>query len=56
MRDRNGKVITNNNTNSNTLEDNLEISQLDLASNLSTSTEIDTKEKEPIRMSKRLTI
>ena len=38
-----------------TLEDNFENSDLDLASNLSSSTEIDTEEKEPIRRSKRLT-
>ena len=55
IRDENGKVFTNNNTNSNTLEDNMENSDLDLAKNLSSSAEIDTEEKEPIRRSKRLT-
>ena len=55
IRDENGKVFTDNNTNSNTLEDNFENSGLDLASSLSSSTEIDTEEKEPIRRSKRLT-
>ena len=55
IQDENGKVFTNNNTNSNTLEDNLENSDLDLAKNLSSSAEIDTEEKEPIRRSKRLT-
>ena len=55
IRDENGKVFTDNNTNPNTLEDNFENSDLDLASNLSSSTEIDTEEKEPIRRSKRLT-
>ena len=39
IRDENGKVFPDNNTNSNTLEDNVEISDLDLASNLSSSTE-----------------
>ena len=55
IRDENGKVFTNNTTNPNTLEDNFENSDLDLASNLSSSTEIDTEDKEPIRSSKRLT-
>ena len=55
FRDENGKVFTDKNTNSNTLEDNFESSDLDLASNLSSSTEIDTEEKDPIRRSKRLT-
>ena len=54
IRDENGKVFTDNNINSNTLEDNFENSDLDLASNLSSSTEINTEEKEPIRRSKRL--
>ena len=53
--DENGKVFTDNNTNPNTLEGNFENSDPDLASNLSSSTEIDTEEKEPIRRSKRLT-
>ena len=55
IRDGNDKVFTDNNTNSNTLEDNLENSDLSLASNLSSSTEIDTEEKNPIRRSTRLT-
>ena len=55
IRDKNGKVFTDYNTNSNTLEDNFENSDLDVASNLSSSTEIDTAEKESIRRSKRLT-
>ena len=55
IRDENGKVFTDNNTNPNTLEDNFENSDLDLASNLSSSTEIDTEEKKPKRRSKRLT-
>ena len=55
IRDDNGKVFTDNNANQNTLEDNFENSDLDLASNLSSSTEIDMEEKEPIRRSKRLT-
>ena len=55
IRDENGKVFTENNTNSSTLEDNFENSDLDLASNLSSSTEIDTEEKESLRRSKRLT-
>ena len=56
IRDENGKVFTDNNTNSNTLENNFANFDLDLASNLSSSTEIDTQEKDPIRRSKRLTI
>ena len=55
IRDENGKVFTDSNANSNTLEDNLENSDLDLASNLSSSTEIEAEEKEPIRRSKKLT-
>ena len=55
LRDENGKVLINNNFNQNALEDNFENSDLDLASNLSSSTEIDKEEKEPIRRSKRLT-
>ena len=35
IRDENGKVVTDSNTNSNTLEDNLKNSDLDSASNLS---------------------
>ena len=53
IRDENGKVLTDYNTNS--LAENLENSDLELASNLSSSTEIDTEEKEPVRRSKRLT-
>ena len=52
IRDENGKVFTDNNTNPNNLEDNFENSDLDLASNLSSSTEIDREENEPIRRSK----
>ena len=55
IRDENGEVFTDNDTNSNTLEDNFENLALDLASNLSSSTEIDTEIKESIRRSKRLT-
>ena len=55
IRDENSKVFTDNNANQNTLEDNFENSDLDLASNLSSSTEVDMEEKEPIRRSKRLT-
>ena len=57
IRDENGKVFTDNKPNPNKFEDNLENSELDLASNLSSSTEIETEEKEPlsIRRSKRLT-
>ena len=46
LRDENGKVLINNNSNQNALEDNFENSDLDL---------IDKEEKEPIRRSKRLT-
>ena len=55
IRDGNGKVFTDNNTKSKILEDNFENSDLDLACNLSSSTEIHTEEKDPIRRSKRLT-
>ena len=55
IRDEYGKVFTDNKPNPNTLEDNLEIYELDLASNLSSSTEIETEEKESIRRSIRLT-
>ena len=55
LRDENGKVLINNNSNQNALEDNFENSDLDLVSILSSSTEIDKEEKEPIRRSKRLT-
>ena len=55
IRDENGKVFTHNKPHPTTIEDNLENSDLDLASNLSSSTEIETEEKEPIRRSKRLT-
>ena len=53
IRDENGKVLSNNNTK--VLAENLENSELELASNLSSSTEIETEEKEPVRRSKRLT-
>ena len=46
IRDVYGKVFTDNRPNLNTLEDNLENSELDIASNLSSSTEIETEEKE----------
>ena len=39
IRDESGKVFTDNNVNQNTLEDNFENSDLDLAINLSSSTE-----------------
>ena len=55
IRDEYGKVFTDNKPNRNTQEDNLENSELDLASNLSSSTEIETEEKELISRSKRLT-
>ena len=55
IRDENGRVFTDNKPHPSTFEDNLENSELDLASNLSSSTEIETEEKEPIRRSKRLT-
>ena len=55
IRDENGKVFTDNKPHPSTFEDNLENSELNLASNLSSSTEIETEEKEPIRRSKRLT-
>ena len=55
IRDENGKVFTDNKPHPSTVEDNLEKPDLDLASNLSSSTEIETEEKEPIRRSKRLT-
>ena len=45
IRDENGKVFTDNITNSYTQKDNFENSDLELASNLSSSTEIDTEEK-----------
>ena len=47
IRDENGKVFTDNNTNSCTLKDNFENSDLERASNLSSSTEIDIEEKNP---------
>ena len=53
IRDENGKVLTGNSTK--LLAENLENSELELASNLSSSTEIETEEKEPVRRSKRLT-
>ena len=57
IRDENGNVFTDNKPNPNTFEDNLENYELELASNLSSSTEIETEEKEPIsiRRSKGLT-
>ena len=55
IRDENSKVFTDNKTNQSTFEDNLENSELDLASNLNSGTEIEIEEKEPIRRSKRLT-
>ena len=50
--DENGKVLTDNNTK--LLAENLENSELELASNLSSSTEIEPEEKVPVRRSKRL--
>ena len=55
VRDENRKVFTDDKPHPSTFEDNLENSELDLASNLSSSTEIETEEKEPLRRSKRLT-
>ena len=56
IRDENGKVPANSNTN---LEDNLETTELELASNLYSSTEIETdiiaEEEKYIHRSKRLT-
>ena len=56
IKDENGKVPINSNTNP---KDNLEISDLELASNLSSSTEIEadiiTEEEKSVRRSKRLT-
>ena len=49
------RTVLADNTNSNTLEDNPENSDLDIASNLSSSTDTDTEQKEPICRSKRLT-
>ena len=54
-RDENGKVFTDNKPHPSTFDDTLENSELNLASNLSSSTEFETEEKEPIRRSKRLT-
>ena len=55
IRDENCKVFTDNKPHPSTFEDILENSDLELASNTSSSTEIETEEKEPIRRSKRLT-
>ena len=59
FRDENGKVFTDPNINPKTTEDNLETSELELPSNLSSSTEIETvvkaEEEKIIRRSKRLT-
>ena len=55
IRDDNGKVFTDNKTQSRPFGVILENSELDLASNLSSSTEIKTEENERIRRSKRLT-
>ena len=56
IRDENGKVLINSNTN---LKNNLETSNLELASNLSSSTEIEadiiTEEEKNVRRSKSLT-
>ena len=56
IRDENGRVPINSNTNP---KDNLETSDLELASNLSSSTEIEadiiTEEEKSVRRSKRLT-
>ena len=55
IRDENGNVFTDDKPHPSTFEVNLENSVLDLASNLSSGTGIETEEKEPIRRSKRLT-
>ena len=55
IRDDNSKVFTDNETQPRPFEEILENSELDLASNLSSSTEIEIEENEPIRRSKRLT-
>ena len=55
IRDENGKVFTDNKTNSYTQKESFENSDLELASNLSSITEIDTEEIKPVRISKRLT-
>ena len=47
IRDENGRVLTDNNAN--LFAEKLENSELDLASNLSSSTEMETEEKEPMR-------
>ena len=44
IRDKNGKVFTDDKPHPSSFEDNLENSELDLASNLSSSTEIETEE------------
>ena len=49
IRDGNGKVFTDDKPHPSTFEDNLENPELDLSSNLSSSTEIETEEKEPLR-------
>ena len=59
IRDENGKVFTDPNINPKTTEDNLETSELELASNLSSSPEIETdikaEEEKTICRSRRLT-
>ena len=55
IRDDNGKVFTDNKTQPRPFEEILEDSELDLASNLSSSTEIEIEENDPIRRSKRST-
>ena len=59
IKDEKGKVLTDPNINPKTTEDNLETSELELSSNLSSSNEIGTdvlaEEKKTIRRSKRLT-
>ena len=52
IRDEYCKVFTDHKPNWNTLEDNLENSELDLPSNLKSSTEMETEEKKPVRRSK----
>ena len=49
IRDDNGKVFTDNKTQLRPFEEILGNSELDLASNLSSSTEIEIEENEPIR-------
>ena len=47
LRNENGKLFTDNNTNQNALEDNFENSDLDLASNLSSNLKSTRKKRNP---------